>query len=231
MEKNKIDELFNGYLKNSKDTINIKKLIKIMEYYSKKWNEFKRIFKTIVNDSTAEISDINIIEYDNKKYIILTINMSEHIIIDIEDGNVKNNKEIIHEYLKKYDYDESVENFFNTEDFYYFKNQQEQNFIDILDFIKKHPFILENIDIEYNVECESGFACLYISVRSNDAELYLKDKNGDIEMIFFDEKMNVIKCKRFLDNKEKLTYVVDNIKNIEIPRRVIPKIYLKSKEK
>lgn len=233
MNNDELYGLIQKFIKSDEDSIDISNLLKITQIYSKKWHKFREMIDKKLKVQTSEVTKVDIFEFNEKRYLILTYATMKFMIIDIDSKSIVFNKSIIPQYvdeddiivLKKLSMKES---FHTTE--YCYDIIGEEDLVDtdlenIVNYVNEYPFLLENIDFNYLVEFENCSANLFFDISTEDFVLSFQYSDGEILNIYLDKNMN-IENLGFL-RKQECEYISKELKNIKIPKSLIPSIYLK----
>lgn len=227
--------LFKLYFKNNQnveDSINIKKVIDSTWKYHLKWEEFYNILKKYSPeiDNFSNVEKIELINFNDKDYLIVKVYRWTYLCIDIIEQKVINFENMLLPFNENFfidNFDEEKVN--DPELFYYSIEFLKEGIQKVVEFISKNKNLFFTIPhFTYKLEEDEFATLLKFSILKGDLSLYFGNKYALDEgnKIYINKNFDIIKTVNFNINLNKLKRICLKLKNIMIPLDIIPNFLL-----
>lgn len=227
-------ELFKLYFKNT-EGITVEEIMNNMKKYTCIWQEFYNflINSSLDFDKYDDVDRIKIIEYKNKKYLIIKLRIFNYLCIDLDNKKVIN----FDNTLESFDEQFFIKNFNehkieNPGNFYYFLDIDKKDINELIEFIDNNKILLKQNSFVYKIDDAEYKTYLSFDVSKCSIILHFGNKNmvGNVNYIFLDKNLNPIGASNPTGNMNDLKEMALKVKDIFVPTCIIPE-YIISKNK
>lgn len=233
----KQEETFELYFKKlSEEAIKVSDILNLIEGYSQKWQQLYEVLRNSSDfDYHDRIIDQKVININNQNYLFFQVGLWHYFVIDLKNEKSLSNEEC----LTLFDESLFVQNFGEKqtnkyESFYYFSSLSQEVVKDLINlyvenqdiYNAKNYFIYKPIN---NTEINTS-----LSIRLDNKKIILSffDKERKhLNYIFLNNNLTPIGASNPTNNLESLKIMANRIKNIEIPKSLIPSYLISNNEK
>lgn len=227
MEKNEFrDALFKKYFE-IENGILVSDLVDKLSFLVEIWNELRMLCKNNI-EWFSSLSKIKMLDYNNKKYLIIKLQLWNYVIIDIEKMENITEQEFKNNFSETF----FVENFgekaegndiFNK---LYEINDYNGNIKELIDFyIKNEKWFSIASRIHYKIEYQNAWTYFNINFVNKSAQIGFETNDQFLyEQLYLNYDLTPSKMQD-AQNKigiEKMREMFNKIKDIKIPIEVIP---------
>lgn len=232
MEKGKLrDKLFEKYFEVD-DGVLASELVDKLSFIPETWGNLRSLCVSNVKffQPFYTLEKVKMLDYHNKKYLILKIRMNKYIIIDVTNKKSLSQEEFLNEFDENFfiaNFDEVKLNDVNAFSRRYHILSYNGNIDELLNFYAENEDVLSlSQKIEYTIEIGNAWTYFYIYFPSANARLGFQTPDQFLyENLFlkYDLSPSGLQDAQEKIGLEKMREIFSRIKDIKIPKEYIPK--------
>lgn len=224
------NQLFNKYFEVENGVL-ATDLVDKLSFIPKLWNKLHILCENNINffDSWSTLEKIRVLDYNQKKFLILKLRMFQYVIIDI--GKKENLTE--EEFKSKFDEDFFVNNFDEV------KSQDNRNLFDLynannyngnvqglIDFyLENQKLLCLSTELHYRLNIDKAWTYFFIDFVNSNAQMGFQTPDQFLyEQLFlrYDLSPSRMQDAQGKIGVERMHEMFEKIKNLKIPIEVIP---------
>lgn len=229
MEKNTLrDILFEKYFQ-IEDGISVKSLNEKLSFIPETWNKLHVLCEKNIKlfDRYSSLEKIKIIEFNQRKYLILKLRIWKYVIIDLDRmENLPENefKNIFNEefFVNNFDEIKDKNDYFN----FYHLQEYQGNIKELIDFYLENEIVL-NLSSQVHCRLNHSQAWTYLFIDFANASVQLGFQTPDqtlYEQLFLNYDLTPCGMQDAVNKigREKIKEIFSKVSNIKIPIEFIP---------